>query len=128
MAVIVLLSISASPVYTAAGLLKCWEKMSPGGQLLSDLNFNRSWEYRRMRTPLSVTEKQVVNLLLERHCLQFSFCLLRVQQDLRGPVTTIILQLISNMEIKIEVCIFVHWRSCMMAPISRVVSGRNVCP
>lgn len=53
---------------------------------------------------------------------QLSFCLFRVQQELRGPVTMSILQLFSNMEIKIEICIFVHWRSHVMVPISKLLS------
>lgn len=76
-AVTVLLSICASPVYTAAAFVKCWEKVSPGSQLLLNFNFNRSWEYRRMWTPRSVIEKQVVNLLLKRHWLPTQFLFIK---------------------------------------------------
>jgi len=50
------LSTSASPVYTAAGFVKCCETAFPGSQLSLNSNCNRSWEHRRMWRLLPIPE------------------------------------------------------------------------
>lgn len=124
-----LLSISASPVCTAAGFGKCCEKESPGAQLLLGFNFSRSWEYRRMRTPLSVKEKQAVNLLLRRHCLPTQFVLIkssaRPERSCHNEHFTVVFKH-GNKDWDLYLCTLEIM--CDGANQQTHVCGRNVCP